>query len=91
MHNHEIGEMNNGYKELVVKFEKLSEAINNVMAEYKQIEYSVKKWEKKQQMVTDKVVRVEELQRKNILIFGLEDTTEAGAKFFKDTMRLEIA
>jgi hypothetical protein len=45
----------------------------------------VKKWEKKQQMVTDKVVRVEELQRKNILIFGLEDTTEAVAKFFKDT------
>jgi archaellum component FlaC len=38
MHNHEIGEMNNEYKELIVKFEKLSEAINNVMAEYKQIE-----------------------------------------------------
>jgi hypothetical protein len=60
----------------------------------------VNKWEEKQQMVADMLVRVEDLQRKNnILIFGLEeeenekyfDTTEAVANFFKDTMRLEIA
>jgi hypothetical protein len=42
------------------------------MAEYKQIEHAVKKWEEKQQMVADKLVPVEELQRKNnILIFGV--------------------
>jgi hypothetical protein len=96
MHNHESGEIKNGNKELVVKFEKLSEAINNVMAEYKQIEHAVKKWEEKQHMVADKLLRVEELQRKNnIFIFGLEeeenenyfDTTEAVANSFKDTMR----
>jgi hypothetical protein len=63
-HNHESGEIKNGNKELVVKFEKLSEAINNVMADYKQIEHAVKKWEGKQQMVADKLLRVEELQRK---------------------------
>jgi hypothetical protein len=62
------------------------------MAEYKQIEHAAKKWEEKQQMVADKLVQVEELQRKNnILIFGLEeeenesyfDTTEVVANFFK--------
>jgi hypothetical protein len=98
-HNHEIGEMKNGNKELVVKFEKLGEVINNVMTEYKQNEHAVKKWEEKKHMVADKLVRVEDLQRKNnILIFGLEeegnenyfDKTEAVAKFFKDTMRLEM-
>jgi Fic family protein len=70
------------------------------MAEYKQTEHSVRKLEKKQQMVADELDQVEELQRKNnILIFGLEeeeneshfDTTEAVAKFFKDTIRLKMA
>jgi hypothetical protein len=70
-----------------------------MMAEYKQIEHAVKKWEEKQQMVADKLVRVEELQRKNnILIFGLEeeenesyfDTTEVVANFLKDIMILEM-
>jgi hypothetical protein len=65
-HNHEIGEMNRN-KELIVKFENLSEAINNVMAECKQIEHAVKKW-----MVADELVGVEELHRKNnIFIFRL--------------------
>jgi hypothetical protein len=35
------------------------------MAEYKQTEHSVRKWEIKQQMVADELDQVEELQRKN--------------------------
>jgi allophanate hydrolase subunit 1 len=34
-HTHEVGEMISGNKELVVKFDELSEAVNNVMEEYK--------------------------------------------------------
>jgi hypothetical protein len=37
-----LEKMRNGNKELGVKFEKLSKAISNVIAEYKQTEYSVR-------------------------------------------------
>jgi hypothetical protein len=66
--------MRNRNKELAIQFKKPREAINNVMAEYKQIEHLVRKWEEKQQMVVDKLDRGEELQRKNnISIFEMEE------------------
>jgi hypothetical protein len=62
LETHEIREMKNGNKELVVKFEKLSEAIM-----VWQSEHAVNKWKEKKQMAADKLVRIgEELQREKV-------------------------
>jgi hypothetical protein len=55
--------MRNGNKEVLVKFEKLSEAIM-----VWQSEHAVNKWKEKKQMAADKLVRMEELQRKNNIL-----------------------
>jgi hypothetical protein len=38
------------------------------MADCKQSEHAVKKWKEKQQMAADKLLRMDELQRKNNIV-----------------------
>jgi molybdopterin converting factor small subunit len=66
-----MAEMKKGTNVLSLKFEKLTEVIDKVISDYKEIKQSVRQWEERQEMVNKKVKWLENGNRKNnILIFG---------------------
>jgi hypothetical protein len=94
-----MAEMKKGTNILSIKFEKLTEVIDKVISDYKEIKESVRQWEERQGMVNEKVEWLGNGQRKNnILIFGLEkrrgesyfNTLEVTKKFLRETMKLEV-
>jgi hypothetical protein len=97
--NEEMAEMKKGNNVSSLKFEKLTEVIDKVISDYKEIKQSVRLWEERQEMVNEKVKWLENEHRKNsILIFGLEerrgesyfDTLGVAKKFLRETINLEI-
>jgi chromosome segregation ATPase len=97
-HNQEMTEMKKGSNALGLKFEKLTEVIDEVISDYKEIKQSVRQWEERQEMVNEKVKGLEDGHRKNnLLIFGMKerrvesyfDALEVVKKFLRETMKLE--
>jgi hypothetical protein len=73
-YNQEMVEMKEGSSVISSNFEKLTEAINKVIIDYKEIKQSVRQWEEKHEMVNGKIKWLENGHRKNnVLIFGLEE------------------
>jgi chromosome segregation ATPase len=98
-YNQEMVEMKKGSSVISSNFEKLTEAINKVISDYKEIKQSMRQWEERHEMVNEKIKWLENGHRKNnILIFGLEerrgerysDTLEVAKKFLRETMKLEV-
>jgi uncharacterized coiled-coil DUF342 family protein len=84
-----MAEMKKGTNARGLKFEKLTEEIDEVISDYKEIKQAVRQWEEKREMVNGKVKCLEEGHRKNnILIFGLEE--RRGESYF-DTCREELS
>jgi hypothetical protein len=94
-----MAEIKKGSSVISSNFEKLSEATDKVISDYKEMKQSVRQWEERHEMVNEKIKYLENGHRKNnILIFGLEerrgesycDTLEVTKKFLREFMKLEI-
>jgi hypothetical protein len=63
-HNQEMAEMKKGTNVLRLKSEKVTEVIDKVISDYKEIKQSVRHWEERQDMVNEKVKWSEDGHRK---------------------------
>jgi hypothetical protein len=96
LHKQEVAETRKSTDALGLKFDRVSEIMND----YGQVKQIIKEWEKCYQRTEEKLRHLDEERRKNnIIIFGLQErgdesyleTMDMVVKFLCDKMRVEIS